>query len=336
MATQPEVNNVPFARTMREYLCPSNFEIQGYYSQWQEPLWYPPNNSPQYAFQKPVVDSNASQPSNEQSLEDTLQMFLQGHSKTIEQNRQAFGDIHSQLTNLNNIFNVERQNGDDDEFRGVNHIDTLDQEQENSHVFPDPLEIGLTAEETTFLDSPELECLSSLVNDEAMGIESWVPIVDESPPDKPQTYLSIDQSVPLEIQIFSKQVETDPPDNTEYSLVVILPIQKNQQESKLLGLSDQHQQVMSWHLRLDHFSPPFTDPILERKYGHSGYNLIVVSLVDQAQSHVPYPFGTFPLKILILRNRLRCCVTLSMGGPMQAMWTPVLWVRELYLKSRRL
>ncbi|XP_058211593.1 uncharacterized protein LOC131323767 [Rhododendron vialii] len=55
-----------------------------------------------------------------------------------------------------NVFNVDSRVEDDEEVYEVSLIDTLVQEHVNSVMYKDPLEIALTAEEASFLDSPEL------------------------------------------------------------------------------------------------------------------------------------------------------------------------------------
>ena len=79
--------------------------IQSY--QGQGPPRYPQNPQGQSSYappQGPNQGSNSYQPPHRRSMEDTLQMFMQGQSNIDEQNSQALGDLRTQMTKLTTAF----------------------------------------------------------------------------------------------------------------------------------------------------------------------------------------------------------------------------------------
>ena len=61
------------------------------------------------------------------------------------------------------MFNIGSQMGDDDDVHEVSLIDTFVQEHVDTILSKDPLEVCLTAEEATFLDSPEVGSLMEML-----------------------------------------------------------------------------------------------------------------------------------------------------------------------------
>lgn len=89
----------------------------------------------------------------------------------------------SNMTMELNVFNIGNQMGDDDDIHKVSLIDTLVQEHVDNILYADPLEVCLTTEETSFLDSPEVESLYSPLDvADACGKDTWTPRFEELPP----------------------------------------------------------------------------------------------------------------------------------------------------------
>lgn len=91
----------------------------------------------------------------------------------------TFGNMKMEL----NVFNVGTQMGDDEKVYDVGLIDRLVQEHVDTILYKDPLEVCLTAEEASFLNSPEVEYLCTLLDVEDLcGAEAWVPKFEVLPP----------------------------------------------------------------------------------------------------------------------------------------------------------
>ncbi|KAG5553848.1 hypothetical protein RHGRI_011652 [Rhododendron griersonianum] len=157
----------------------------------------------------------------------------------------TFGNMKMEV----NVFNIGSQMGDDECVHEVNLIDSLVQEHVNTFLYKDPLELCLTAEEATFLDSPEVEYLYSVLDvEEVCGTELWTPKFDELPPLSSKTLPSNVQFPKLELKVL--------PDTLKYAFlgpdetfpVVISSSLDVHQESQLLELLKQHTKAIGWSI----------------------------------------------------------------------------------------
>lgn len=77
----------------------------------------------------------------------------------------SFGDLKMEV----NVFNVDNRVKDDEDVYEVSLIDTLVQEHVEGVLYQDPLEIALTAEKASCLDSPEVGSLVAMLNVDDIG-----------------------------------------------------------------------------------------------------------------------------------------------------------------------
>ena len=128
-------------------------------------------------------------------------------------------------------------------------IDTLVQEHVNTILYKDPLEVCLTAEEASFLDSPEVEYLYSLLEvEDICGTDTWYPKFEELPPLESKTLPSSVQPPKLELKTL--------PDTLKYAFlgvretfpVVISSSLEAHQESGLLAVLKRHTKAIGWSI----------------------------------------------------------------------------------------
>jgi transposase InsO family protein len=148
-----------------------------------------------------------------------------------------------------NVFNIGTQMGDDDDVHEVSLIDTLVQEHVDTILYTDPLEVCLTAEEATFLDSPEVEYLYSLLDvEDVCGMEVWSPKFEELPPIE-------SKALPSSVQPPKRELKTLP-DTLKYAFlgtgetfpVVISSSLEEHQESNLLEVLRRHTKAIGWSI----------------------------------------------------------------------------------------
>ncbi|KAG5532462.1 hypothetical protein RHGRI_026932 [Rhododendron griersonianum] len=155
----------------------------------------------------------------------------------------TFGNMKMEV----NVFNIGSQMGDDECIHEVNLIDSLVQEHVDNVLCKDPLEVCLTTEEATFLDSPEVEYLCSLLDmADVCGTDLWSPKFEELPPLECKTLPSSIKPPKLELKVL--------PDTLKYAFlggndtypVVISSSLGSLQESQLLDLLKRHTKAIGW------------------------------------------------------------------------------------------
>ena len=144
------------------------------------------------------------------------------------------------------VYNLESiLEEEEEEYQNVNLIDTLVQEHVNNVILQDPLELALTAEDTSCLDS-EVGSLVDLLNiDDVCGV-TWDPVLEPLGDPLPKA---------LPSSIKPPKPELKPlPDTLKYAFlkpdntfpVVISSALEPHQESQLLDLLREHVGALGW------------------------------------------------------------------------------------------
>ncbi|XP_058189447.1 uncharacterized protein LOC131307046 [Rhododendron vialii] len=154
----------------------------------------------------------------------------------------SFGDLKMEV----NVFNVDSRVEDDEEIYEVSLIDTLVQEHVDSVLYKDPLEITLTAEEASFLDSPEVGSLMEMLAVEDVCGAAWNPVLEPLGAPLPTAFPSSVQPPKPELKPL--------PDTLKYAFlkgddtfpVVISSSLEVDQEAKLLTMLRKHVGAIGW------------------------------------------------------------------------------------------
>jgi hypothetical protein len=105
----------------------------------------------------------------------------------------------------------------------------------------------LTVEETEFLDSPEVEYIYSLLNEEeVMGTERWVPTFEALPLAKPKTLPSTIQPPKLELKTLPSTLKYAFLGDSDTFPVVISSSLDDHQEQALLTILRDHKRAIGW------------------------------------------------------------------------------------------
>ncbi|XP_058216887.1 uncharacterized protein LOC131327771 [Rhododendron vialii] len=154
----------------------------------------------------------------------------------------SFGDLKMEV----NVFNVDSRVEDDEEIYEVSLIDTLVQEHVDSVLYKDPLEITLTAEEASFLDSPDVGSLMEMLAVEDVCGAAWNPVLEPLGAPFPTAFPSSVQPPKPELKPL--------PDTLKYAFlkgddtfpVVISSSLEEDQEAKLLTMLRKHVGAIGW------------------------------------------------------------------------------------------
>ncbi|XP_058198456.1 uncharacterized protein LOC131313977 [Rhododendron vialii] len=155
----------------------------------------------------------------------------------------SFGIMKMQV----NMFQIGSQMGDDDDVCRVHVIDSLVQDHVDEFLCNDELEVALTSAEADFLDSPEVEYLCSLLDEEdKCGINSWIPKFEELPPfEKPVVPSSVEPSM-LELKALPNTLKYAYLGDGQTYPVVISSVLSKLQKLELLALLRKHSKAIGW------------------------------------------------------------------------------------------
>lgn len=164
----------------------------------------------------------------------------------------SFGNMKMQV----NMFHIGSQFGDDEDVCGVNMIDSLVQDHVDNVLYQDLLEVWLTSEEASFMDSPEINYLYSLLDGEEFCLESeelcgvipWTPNFEELPPLASKTPPSSVQFPKLDLKALANTLKYAFLGINETFPVVISSSIEDHQESQLLELLKRHKKAIGWSI----------------------------------------------------------------------------------------
>ncbi|KAG5549470.1 hypothetical protein RHGRI_014717 [Rhododendron griersonianum] len=148
------------------------------------------------------------------------------------------------------VYNVNTLEEDDEEVEEVSLIDALVQEHIDTVLYKDPLEIALTAEEASFLDSPEVGSLLELLNvedsvEEVCGV-SYDPLFEPLGDPPPKVLPSSVQPPKPELKPLPDTLKYAFLEGSDTYPVVISSSLEENQEKKLLDLLKEHIGALGW------------------------------------------------------------------------------------------
>ena len=167
--------------------------------------------------------------------------------------KMSFGNMTLEL----NIFNVGSQVGDDDTVNEVNLIDTLVEEHSDSLLSKDPLELCLTSDEISFLESDEVNLMSSLLDeceileeisevDTLYGVERYRQKFETLPPSEVVILPSCEQPPIMDLKELPSHLKYAYLGEKDTYSVVISSLLESNQESQLLDVLKSRRSALGW------------------------------------------------------------------------------------------